>query len=166
MDVVMIAAVAANGVIGRDGTLPWHLPDDLAHFKATTMGDPVIMGRRAFEDILEKLGRPLPGRTNIVLTRTDPDLPPAVTVARSVEDALEEAFATGSGRAFVAGGACVYGQFLDRADEMVLSELHASVDGDVRFPQIDRSAWIENARERREAFDIVWYRSVRGGSSL
>lgn len=157
MEVVLIAAVAANGVIGHDGSLPWHLPEDLAHFKETTMGHPVIMGRVAFEDVLDHIGEPLPGRTNIVLSRSDPDVPPAVIVVESVDEALEAAEATGSDRAFVAGGASVYEQFLPRADRMVLTELDEAFEGDVRFPSYDPTEWRERDRTASTAFDIVDY---------
>lgn len=164
MELVLIAAVAANGVIGRDGSLPWHLPADLAHFKQTTMDHPVIMGRVAFEDILDHIGEPLPGRTNIVLTRSAPDLPPGVIVANDIESAIDAAVGTGAERAFVAGGRTVYDAMLSRADRMILTELAGAYDGDVTFPAWDPAAWAEVARESHEEFDIVEYEAVNGGS--
>ena len=157
MKLVLIAAVAANGVIGRDGTLPWHLPEDLAHFKQTTMGHPVIMGRIAFEDILDHLGKPLPGRTNIVLSTSDPDVPRGVLVVEGVEAAIETAASIDDAVAYVAGGATVYEQFLPHADRLLLTELRDEYSGDVTFPDYDRDRWVETARDERTHFDIVTY---------
>lgn len=162
MELVVIAAVAANGVIGRDGTLPWYLPADFKHFKETTMGHPVIMGRVNFEDVLAQLGGPLPGRTNIVLSRSDPDLPDGVVLATDIDEAIAAARATGSDRAYVAGGAAVYEQFLPLADRLVLSELHDAYEGDTTFPDWDRDAWTEVNREVHEDFDIVVYTRTDG----
>lgn len=158
MEIVLIAAVAANGVIGRDGTLPWHLPEDLAHFKRTTMGHPVIVGRVAFEDVLAHLDEPLPGRTNIVMSRSDPPLPDGVILVDGVDAAVDAARQTGTDTAFVAGGATVYEQFLPIADRMILTELHATHEGDVRFPAYDAAAWTSEDRISHEKFDIVEYR--------
>lgn len=157
MEVVLIAAVAANGVIGSDGTLPWHLPEDLAHFKDTTMGHPVIMGRVAFEDILGHIGEPLPGRTNIVLSRSARSVPAGVTVVNGIDESLEAARETGSAEVYVAGGATVYEQFLPLADRMILTELDEPHEGDVTFPEFDRDEWTVSDRDRRSAFTIVAY---------
>lgn len=163
MELVLIAGVAANGVIGRNGTLPWHFPDDLAHFKGTTMGHPVIMGRVNFEDVLEHLGGPLPGRTNIVLSRSEPDLPDDVILARDIDQAIEAAEATGSDVAYVAGGARVYEQFFPMVDRLVLTELHTAYEGDTTFPEWDRNDWIEVERKEYDDFDIVVYTRVVDG---
>jgi len=161
MKVVLVAAVAANGVIGADGEVPWYLPEDLAQFKETTMGHPVVMGRRTFESIHERLDGPLPGRTNVVLSRGDPDLPEDVVHADSVEAALDAARETGADEVYVAGGGTVYEQFLPRADRLVLTELDEAHQGDTRFPQWDRSAFEEVARDERGGFAFVTYeRSV------
>ena len=160
MEIILIAAIAANGVIGRNGTLPWYLPDDLAHFKKTTMGHPVIMGRVAFDDVIDHLGEPLPGRTNIVLSRSNPDVSPTVIVAHSVDAALEAASATGTDTVYVAGGATVYEQFFDIADRMILTELEESYDGDVTFPEWDQRTWREHERTQFEEFAIVEYERV------
>ncbi len=157
MELVLIAAIAANGVIGREGTLPWHLPEDLRHFKTTTMGHPVIMGRVNFEDVLDHLGEPLPGRTNIVLSRSDPDVPESVIVVEGIDTAVAAAEDAGTDTAFVAGGATVYEQFLPRVDRLHLTELHEPYEGDVRFPDWDRNDWVERSRRCREKFDIVEY---------
>jgi dihydrofolate reductase len=159
----LLAAVAANGVIGVNGDIPWHLPDDLAHFKRTTTDHPVVMGRTTYESIVDRLGGPLPNRTNIVLTTGGADqfdhdvlvvdgLPVAEGAAEGAADAL------GVDTAYVIGGAQVYEQFLPVAEELVLSELHAEYDGDTMFPEWDRSEWREHTRVEYDAFDIVTYR--------
>ena len=156
--ITLIAAVADNGIIGRDGEMPWHLPEDLTHFKATTMGHPVIMGRRTYESISSAVGGPLPGRTNIVLSRSSPEVPEAVIVAESLDDALKAAEAAGeTERVYIIGGATVYEQFLPQADQLILTELEDSYEGDTMFPEWDRSAWIEADRDQREGFAFVTY---------
>lgn len=162
MDLVIIAAVAANGVIGDEGDIPWHHPKDLQHFKETTTGHPVIMGRRTYESIVRDLGGPLPGRTNVVLSRSNPDVPEGVVVARSVDEAVAAAEATGTDAAYVAGGGAVYEAFLDRGDRMVLTELHAAHEGDTVFPDWDTDGWRETTREKCDAFDFVRYERVDG----
>ncbi|MFB6121461.1 MAG: dihydrofolate reductase [Halobacteriaceae archaeon] len=157
MDVVIIAAVAANGVIGADGGIPWDLPADLAHFKRATTGHPVIMGRRTYESIADRIGGPLPERTNVVLTTRNLDAPESVRTAESVDVALHHAEQTGADRAYVAGGATVYEQFLPRADRMVLTELDDAYEGDTHFPTWDEDAWTAVARDERDGFAFVTY---------
>lgn len=143
-EVFLIAAVAANGVIGRDGTLPWHIPSDLRRFKALTMGMPLVMGRKTFES----LPGLLPGRRHIVLTR-DPDwAEEGAEVVRSLEDALNCA---NSPHIAVVGGAEIYRLFLHRADRIELTEVHARPKGDTRFPAFDRGDWTESLREHHAA---------------
>lgn len=159
--VALIAAVAENRVIGADGGMPWHYPADLAHFKATTMGHPVILGRVTYESISAQLGGPLPGRTNIVLTRSGVDAPAEVVQVGSVDAAAEAAAdalaETGTGTAFVAGGATVYEAFLDRADRLVLTEVPGEPEGDTRFPEWDPVEWAEVDREREGELSFVTY---------
>ncbi len=157
MRVVLVAAVAANGVIGADGEMPWHLPADLEHFRELTLGHPVVVGRRTNEAVRASLGGPLPGRTNVVLTTTPEALPNDVVAVDSVRAALDAAAATGTATAYVAGGGSVYEQFLPRADAMVLSELDESFAGDTRFPAVDCERWRETSRERYDRFDVVTY---------
>jgi dihydrofolate reductase len=134
-------------VIGNDGAIPWHLPEDFAHFKATTLGHTLVMGRATYDSI----GRPLPGRTTIVLTR-DPDWrADGVLTARS----LEEALALAEGEVYVAGGATVYAAALPHADEQVISEVDLEPDGDTFYPEFDPEEWPEVAREHHDGFDIV-----------
>lgn len=157
--VALIAAVAENGIIGDDGEMPWHLPADLNHFKQTTMGHPVIMGRRTYESIAAEIGGPLPGRTNIVLSRGSPDVPEDVVVADSVEAAVDAAKSVDgdSETVYVVGGATVYEQFLTRADRLVLTELESTYEGDTSFPEWDRNEWREASRDQRDGFAFVEY---------
>jgi dihydrofolate reductase len=165
LDVYLIAAVAANGVIGHDGELPWDIPEDMAHFKETTMGHPVIVGRKTFENVVAGLGGPLPGRTNVVLSRSDPDLPDdeSIVVAGSVADALDAAASAAAerdvDRAYVMGGASVYEAFLDRADGLVLTEIDESYEGETTLPgwPPDADTWTEVERDERDGFAFVTY---------
>jgi dihydrofolate reductase len=142
---VLVAALARNGVIGRDGALPWQLPDDLKRFKALTMGKPVLMGRRTCESI----GRALPGRRNLVLTRQAGVGVPGVETVATIEEAL--ARCAGDTELCVIGGAEVYRATLPVADVLELTEVLAEVEGDVRFPGYEHSAWRELAREHHAA---------------
>ena len=147
MTVILIAAVARNGVIGSGGTIPWRVPGEQAFFKATTLGHTLLMGRATYDSI----GRPLPGRTTIVLTR-DPDWQAAgVTTAGSIEAAL----ALAEGDVYVAGGATVYEAALPYADEQLLSEIDLEPEGDTYYPDFDRAEWPEVSREHHEGFDVV-----------
>ena len=151
--VVLIAAVAENGVIGAGGGIPWHLPEDFAHFKRTTLGHTLVMGRATYDSI----GRPLPGRTTVVLTR-DPSWSAAgVLVATSFEQALELAAAL-PGDVYVAGGAAVYALALPHADEQVLTEVHLAPEGDTCYPTFDREDWVEVERSSYDGFDVVRWR--------
>jgi dihydrofolate reductase len=135
MRISLIAAVSSNGVIGRGGKLPWHLSADLRRFKQLTMGHPIIMGRKTYESI----GRPLPGRTTIVVSRQPDFHPTGVYVARSLPNALQQA--SSSDEAFVVGGAQIYAAALPTADRLYLTEVEADVDGDTFFPALDQTAW-------------------------
>ena len=154
--IYLIAAVARNGVIGANGKLPWHLPEDLKHFKKLTLGHPVIMGRRTWES----LGKPLPGRENIVVSRKPGFEAPGASVASSVAGAV--ALCAGEPVAFVIGGAELYAAALSLADGLVLTEIDADYDGDTRFPDWDRKAWRATQKETHTSekgvrFDFVWY---------
>lgn len=142
--VSLIVAVGPGGVIGHDGELPWRLPADLAHFKRTTLGHPVIMGRKTFDSI----GRPLPERRNIVLTRSPDRLPAGVEGAEDPEAAL--ALCADAAEVFVIGGAEVYRLFLELADRIVLTEVEGTFPGDTFFPEFDRARWREVSREEHE----------------
>lgn len=144
----VIVAAAENGVIGRDNALPWHLPEDLAYFRRVTMGKPLIMGRRTFESI----GRPLPGRTNIVISRNPRFTAEGIRVVASLDDALQLArdiaLADGVDELLVIGGAEIYAQAIPRADRLYLTMVHAVVEGDAFLPPIDWREWREAGRER------------------
>ncbi|WP_123624607.1 dihydrofolate reductase [Halorubrum sp. CSM-61] len=150
IDLVIVAAVAENGVIGDRGGMPWHYPADLAHFKRLTTGHPVIVGRATYESIADRIGGPLPDRTSVVLTTRDLDLPEGAVVAGDIEEAVDLAAADAADRGvaevYVIGGATVYEQLLDRADRMVLTEVPERPDGDTRFPDWDAEAWTEAER--------------------
>jgi dihydrofolate reductase len=161
---VLIAAVARNGVIGRDGVMPWHLPQDLRHFRELTLGHTVVMGRRTWESLAPKF-RPLPRRRNIVVSR-DANYPAAgATLASSLTDAIALARQNAGQRVFLIGGAQLYAQALPLADELELTELHADVAGDTVFPTWNRGDFEETRRTVHAAdpagapaFDFVTYR--------
>lgn len=134
MIISLIAALAADRVIGMENAMPWHLPADLAWFKRNTLNKPVIMGRKTFESI----GRPLPGRLNIVIS-SQPGTDERVTWAASIEEAL--AFAGNAEEVMVMGGGRVYKQFLDRANRMYLTHIDAEVGGDTHFPDYEPDEW-------------------------
>lgn len=139
----LIVARARNGVIGRAGTLPWRLPEDLAHFKRTTMGHPMVMGRRTWESI----GRPLPGRRSIVVSRTPGFEAAGADVVPSLDAALHAAGAVQE--VFVIGGAGLFQDAAPRADRMIVTQIDADFDGDTFFPQPDPQDWIAVASERQ-----------------
>jgi dihydrofolate reductase len=149
--IALIAAIAENGVIGRDNTLPWRLKSDLAHFRAVTMGKPVVMGRKTFLSI----GKPLPGRTTIVVSRDRGFSAPGIVVAPNPEAALAaaqgDALRRGADGIFVVGGAELYAQAMPLADRLHITYVHRAVDGDTYFPAIDRSIWHETARDQHAA---------------
>lgn len=143
--IAIIAALARNRTIGAGNKMPWHLPEDLKRFRQLTTGHRVIMGRKTFESI----GRPLPNRTNIIVTRSTSFAAAGCMIVHT----LEEAFAAGppDTMAFVIGGGDIYAQTLDRASKMYLTEIDAEIAGDAFFPPFDRSEWIEVRREPRGA---------------
>ncbi len=162
-EVTIVAAVAANGVIGRDGGLPWHLPEDLHHFRDLTLGAPVVMGRRTWDSLPDRF-RPLPGRRNIVVTRMPTWSAPGGERAASLAAAL--VLAGDAPAVFVVGGASLYAEALPVADRLVLTELGIAPDGDTRFPAWDRSAFEEVERDDRVSaagtpFAFVTYRRRR-----
>lgn len=151
MRVTLVAAMAENRVIGEDNAIPWRLPEDLAHFKATTLGHTLVMGRATYDSI----GRPLPGRETVVLTR-DPDWrADGVHVAHSFDEALRVAKRL-PGEVMVVGGAQVYALALPHATHQVLTEVRGEYHGDTRYPEFDRSAWVEIRREPGPAFTRIW----------
>lgn len=143
MNLHIIFARAANGVIGKDGTMPWHLPEDLAHFKRTTLGCPVVMGRKTWESLPPRF-RPLPGRTNVVVTRQRDWQAEGVKVAHSLSEAL--AHCGNAPDTWIIGGAEIYAQALPMASTAVVTEIEASFEGDAFAPQFGPD-WHEVARE-------------------
>ena len=151
MEIALIYARAANGVIGHNGTMPWHLPEDLAHFKALTQGHPVIMGRKTWDSLPARF-RPLPGRTNIVITRQEDWDETGAQRSSSLRDALQKAENLDGtpSQAWVIGGAQIYAQAMPLADELVVTEIDADFDGDAHAPAIGPE-WQEVAREPFES---------------
>jgi dihydrofolate reductase len=163
-DIVLVAAVAENGVIGREGAMPWRLKSDMRHFRALTTGKPVVMGRKTYLSLAIK---PLPGRTNIVVTRDKTFTAPGVLIAPSLEAALQagrgDALRRGS-EIMIIGGAEIYAQAMPAATRLEITRIHAHPEGDTRFPPID-GAWTEVARAAHPAgpdddasYDFVSYR--------
>jgi dihydrofolate reductase len=164
MDILVVAAMAENGVIGRGNALPWRLKSDMQHFRALTMGKPVIMGRKTYLSI----GKPLPGRTTIVVSRDSAFAAPGLVVAPSLDAALAtargDALRRNADAIVVAGGAEIYAQALALATRLVITEVHKRVDGDARFPAIDPDLWQESERLEHQpatgdeaAFGFVTY---------
>ncbi len=141
----LIVAVANNNVIGLGGKMPWHLPAELAYFKRITTGHPIIMGRKTFESI----GRPLPARRNIVVTHNRQWRHDGVEVVHSLADALQLVEGADAPAAFVIGGATLYGEALQNADQIYLTAINAEVAGDTYFPLLPADIWQETSRERR-----------------
>lgn len=154
--VVLVAAVADNGVIGNGSEIPWRVPGEQREFKELTWGHVLLMGRTTYDSI----GRPLPGRTTIVLTRDLSWSADGVLVAHDLGAALQLAD-DAEGDVMVVGGAQVYAAALPVADEQVISEVHLSPDGDVLYPDFDRDQWVETLREAREGYDRVWWRRAQ-----
>lgn len=167
MDIVLVAAIAVNGVIGRGNALPWRLKSDMAHFRAVTMGKPVVMGRKTYLSI----GKPLKGRTTIVVSRDRRFATPGIVVAASLDAALTaargDALRRGADAIVIAGGAEIYAQSMARATRLAITHVQLRAEGEARFPPIDATEWREVARSEHAAaaaddagFAIVDY--VRG----
>jgi dihydrofolate reductase len=146
MNIVLLAAVAENGVIGRGNALPWRLKSDMAHFRALTMGKPVVIGRKTYLSI----GKPLPDRTTVVVSRDRTFAAPGIVVAPSLEAALAvargDALRRDVNTIIVAGGAEIYAQALPLATSLAITAVHKCIEGDTRFPLIDPKMWHESAR--------------------
>ncbi|HET7689878.1 MAG TPA: dihydrofolate reductase [Nocardioidaceae bacterium] len=153
--VVLVAAVADNGVIGRGGDIPWSNPEDLKHFRRVTRDNTVVMGRRTFESI----GHPLPYRTNIVVTRQPDWSHEGTFVAPSVADAIALAQAF-DGDVMVIGGGQVYADAMHVADQQILTEIHLMPEGDTFYPPYDATEWAETKRESHDGYDFVWLERI------
>lgn len=151
----LIAAMSKNHVIGINNTLPWHLPEDLQHFKQLTMGHTIIMGRKTFESI----GRALPGRTNLVISRNGYPAPTNCTVVDSIAAAIQ--FCANEDEVFFIGGAQIYQQAISYADKLYLTEIDTEMEGDAHFPDFSPTVWIETDRQQHVAsphtYDFVTY---------
>ena len=167
MKLSVIVAVAENGVVGKNNALPWYIPADLQYFKRTTLGKPIVMGRKTFESI----GRPLPGRTNIVISSNPAYSAQGVSIVSSLPDALElagqVALIDGTDELMVIGGATIYEAAVPLADRLYVTEIHAEVAGDAYLPPLDWDNWVECSRERHAAtepniydFSFVVYERV------
>ena len=154
MIVALIVAISEDGTIGDKGKIPWHIREDLQRFKQLTIGHPIIMGRKTYESI----GKPLPGRTNIVLTQ-DPNFtaPPEVLIFAGLNAALDHCRRNNTDSVFIIGGSKVYQLALPRADKLFVTEVHQHVNGDTRFPDYDRHEWTEIAREDGSECSFVEY---------
>jgi len=154
--IVIIVAIAKNGVIGKvNGEMPWHVKEDFQHFKKTTMGFPIIMGRKSFES----MGKPLPGRENIIVTRNtnlkyDFD---GIKIFYSLQDAVDYSKSLNKDKIFITGGGEIYNQSISFADEMIISHMKFDVVGDVKFPDFNVEDWKIISREEKEEFEIVTY---------
>lgn len=151
---IAIAAMASNRVIGREGKLPWHLPEDLKFFKSTTLGHPVLMGRRTYESIVARLGKPLPGRVNVVLSRTMPSHE-GVQVIRSLDELATVPGLTSP--VFLIGGAELYETLLPRCEELLLTFIGQPHDGDARFPEFEDGFVLKEVLGSGEGFEFRRY---------
>ena len=172
MNIVLVAAVSENGVIGRGNALPWRLKSDMAHFRAATMGKPVVMGRKTYLSI----GKPLQGRTTIVVSRDRAFGAPGIVVAPSLDAALAtargDALRRGADTIVVAGGADIYAQAMPLANRLAITHVRISVEGDARFPAIEPNVWFESARGEHQAaaeddarFAFVTYERAAGDAA-
>ena len=155
MKLAMIVAMAKNNVIGLDNDMPWHLPADLQWFKKTTLGSPIIMGRKTYESI----GRPLPGRLNIILSRDTDLVIDGCTVVHSLEDALKTANEADNTKdeVFITGGSHLYNKFLAEADTLYLTQIDAELEGDTFFPDYTKYNWQETKRIEHPADELNPY---------
>jgi dihydrofolate reductase len=162
MDIAIIVAIAENRVIGKSGSIPWHYPEDLAHFKKTTTGHPVIMGRRTFEGIFRRLDQPLPNRVNIVLSESRKEFPDGVLHATTIDEALNiaERYTEEEARVFVIGGQSVYDQFMPLADQMIISRIPEEYDGDTHFPAWDGEMWKKTNEKELDTLTVDIFERV------
>ncbi len=151
----LVVACADNNVIGVNNTMPWHIPEDFQHFKSITLGKPCIMGRKTFESILAQLGKPLPGRVNIIVSRRNYQHPGALT-CKNLEEAIDQARKTGTDEICIIGGAQIYAQSIPLADKIYLTRVHQSPEGDASFPALGNE-WIETRRDAHTGFSFLEY---------
>jgi len=153
----LVAAMTRDRVIGHNGAMPWHLPRDLKHFKEVTLGHPVVMGRKTFESIIQSLGKPLPGRLNVVISRSNPTVPEGVMVFPSVDEALSALAKRDETVVDVIGGGEIYALTLPMADRLYLTLIDAKIEGDTWFPVIDERCWQVSDTETHPADETNAY---------
>ena len=155
MEIIIITAVAKNNVIGKDGKIPWHSSAELKHFKSVTMGNPIIMGRKTFESI----GKVLPGRLNIILSRSPEKLNKGegMVAVKNLNEALKICREQKAEKVFIIGGESVYTEAMNIADKIILTRMNLNPEGDTFFPRIDFSKWLLKEKEEREEFTIEVY---------
>ena len=155
MSISLVAAVAKNNVIGNENDLPWYLPEDLRRFRKLTMGKTVLMGRKTFESIMKRLGKPLPGRKNVVVTRSvDFEAPASVEIANSLDEALSK---YAERDLFVIGGGQIFAQTINKADTLYVTHVNLEVPGDSFFPQIDPAKWKKVQEEKSDNYTFATY---------
>jgi len=153
--IILVAAVAKNNIIGKTNSLPWYLPEDLKHFKEITQGHIVLMGRKTFESILNRLGNPLPNRKNIIVTkRVDYHVRAGVELYHSIDEVFAKYVKEDI---YVIGGASIYKQTIDKAHKLYITQVHEEYEGDVYFPEIDMTKWVESVHENHDKFSFVTY---------
>lgn len=160
MKIIIISAIAQNGVIGRlNGAMPWHVKEEFRHFKQTTIGFPILMGRKTFET----LGKPLKGRENILITRDENYKCnfEEVKIVHSLKEGIEHCKITSPEKIFIIGGGEIYKQAIDIADEMIISYMKFNGEGEINFPEISENVWKVNSRDDVEKFEIVKYTRKR-----
>lgn len=143
----LIAAVASNNVIGKDNDLIWYIPEDLKYFKRTTSGKPVVMGRKTFESIVDRIGKPLPNRRNIVITRQSDYDALGADVVSDINTGIFQGKQAAEGEFFILGGAQIYAETINLCDRLYITEVHKDYEGDSHFPKIDPAIWTETQRE-------------------
>jgi len=152
----LIVAAGENNVIGGQNQMLWHIPEDFKHFKNVTMGKPCIMGRKTFDSILASLGKPLPGRVNILVSRKNVQYSGALT-CKDLDEAIDQATKTGTDEIMVIGGAQIYELALPRADKIYLTRVHQSPEGDAYFPVINPAEWKKGEEETFPTHDFITY---------
>ena len=157
LEIIIIAAIADNNVIGNKNTIPWYIPEDLKRFKEITTGNPVIMGRNTFESIIARIKKPLPNRENYVLTRNQEYTPEGIHIAHTLQEALEQVRTSGKTKAYIIGGQQVYQEAIPIAHTLEITHVHQNPTGDTFFPDISKAHWKETRREQHEEYDFIRY---------
>jgi len=156
--IALVSAVAKNGVIGDKNNLPWYLPEDLKRFKEITSGKTVLMGRKTFESIVSRLGKPLPNRTNVVITRNAGyQVPPGAVVESDIHSAMRN---HGVNDIFVIGGGEIYKQTIDLADTLYITHIDKNIEGDTTFPAIDPAKWKLASEEKHDGYSVAEYKKI------